>query len=319
MGGEQPSGDLRSTFEERREVYTALCDEARFALERGLVRAGIELNHMTYRVKSADSFMRKAGLEEHSADPLASVWDIVGLRVVCLFRSQLTQIIQVIRDEFDVKETHDWDAERHASQFGYASTHVYAGFRSMWQGPRYEGLHDLVFEIQVRTIGMHAWASFSRHVDYKADLAIPSQLRRNFYALSGLFYVADTMFEQLLQGSERSRADVERAVQRDGWSFEMEVNLDSLTAYLRSRFPTRELGDPATISRLVTELANHGYRRVSEVEALVQRAAPAFAAGERDHPPEGRGSGLYTAAGVVRISLSLVGAAHRQRRPSTTE
>jgi len=308
MGEDQRSRALRAAFVERCPTYETLRSEAEFALKHGLKQSGIAPYTVSSRVKEVDSFLRKARLKDCRA-PFDEIKDVVGLRVVCLLRSQVAPIVDVVRDQFQALEVYDWDDGRDPSVFGYAATHVVAQLSEQCRGARYDGLHDLVFEIQVRTIMMDAWASLSHHVDYKAAEAIPSHLRRDFFALSGMFHLIDTQFESLCQGSERSRADVEAAVRREGRGFDMEVHLDSLTAYLRARLPDRELGDADSLSRLVAELVSLGHRRLSQVDDVLERGAAAFAAGEPDHPPE-QGD-RYTAAGVVRMSLRLVDGGYR--------
>jgi ppGpp synthetase/RelA/SpoT-type nucleotidyltranferase len=308
MGEDQRSRALRAAFVERLSTYETLRSEAEFALKHGLKQSDIAPCTVTSRVKEVDSFLRKARLKD-CREPFDEIKDIVGLRVVCLLRSQVAPILQIVRAQFQALEVYDWDDGRDPSVFGYTATHVIARLSEQCRGARYDGLHDLVFEIQLRTIMMDAWASLSHHVDYKAAEAIPSHLRRDFFALSGMFHLIDTQFESLCQGSERSRADVEAAVRREGSGFDMEVHLDSLTAYLRTRLPERELGDFDSLSRLVAELVALGYQRLSQVEDVLERGAAAFAAGEPDHPPEE--GGRYTAAGVVRMSLRLVDSGYR--------
>lgn len=46
---------------------------------------------------------------------------------------------------------------------------------------------------------LNAWASISHYLGYKKESDIPAELRRDFNALSGLFYVADTHFAMLKQ------------------------------------------------------------------------------------------------------------------------
>ena len=58
------------------------------------------------------------------------------------------------------------------------------------------------FEIQVRTIAQDAWDSVSHYLDYKNN-SIRDELKRDFYALSGLFYVADTHFSFIKQDKMR--------------------------------------------------------------------------------------------------------------------
>jgi ppGpp synthetase/RelA/SpoT-type nucleotidyltranferase len=68
-----------------------------------------------------------------------------------------------------------------------------------YTGPRYEDLKGLKAEIQIRTIAMDAWSNVSHYLEYKTPEAAPSSLRKDFYALSALFYLADTHFELFFQ------------------------------------------------------------------------------------------------------------------------
>jgi putative GTP pyrophosphokinase len=309
MAEEQGEQAILTELGARRPRYERLRDEAGWALGRALEVAGIQLHgEVSARVKTDGSFLRKVRRKE-CVQPFEEITDIVGLRAVCLFTSQLPQIRDIIQREFSVIRAEDRGAERDESSFGYRSVHFLAKLSPRYQGPRYDGLHDLVFEIQTRTIVMHAWASVSHYLDYKSPLDIPTDLRRDFHALSAMFYVVDKHFELFFAGSQRSkeeaRTQAEQIVQHGPSGQDPEVNLDSLSAYLRARFPERDTGPSASVSRLVDELIRNGYRRLSQIDGMLDRGADDFAAGEREHPPEGTG-GRYTAVGVVRVSLAIV-------------
>ena len=116
----------------------------------------------------------------------------MGFRVVCLFLSDLKEIEQIICQEFEVFEKDDKVNDTELNIFGYMSLHLkaYSHFSA-------DDVSKMSFEIQVRTIAQDAWASISHYLDYKKESAIPKQLKRDFHALSGLFYVADTHFSLL--------------------------------------------------------------------------------------------------------------------------
>jgi putative GTP pyrophosphokinase len=78
--------------------------------------------------------------------------------------------------------------------FGYMSLHLKAKLKSSFESHFGEEIKQIPFEIQVRTIAQDAWASISHYLDYKKESVIPNELKRDFHALSGLFYVADTHF-----------------------------------------------------------------------------------------------------------------------------
>ena len=73
-------------------------------------------------------------------------------------------------------------------------------------GSRQIALPRIPFEIQVRTIGQDAWASVSHHLAYKQETSFPPDQFRDLYALSALFYLADTHFEFLKAACAQSLA-----------------------------------------------------------------------------------------------------------------
>jgi putative GTP pyrophosphokinase len=117
------------------------------------------------------------------------------------------------------------------------SVHFIAKIKPNFSGPRYDGLVGVPLEIQVRTIAMDAWATISHYLSYKSAIDVPSEMRRDFFALSGLFYVADSHFEMFFKGRERGRTQI--AAELKAGTQGLEINLDSLTEYLASRFPDR--------------------------------------------------------------------------------
>jgi ppGpp synthetase/RelA/SpoT-type nucleotidyltranferase len=70
---------------------------------------------------------------------------------------------------------------------GYLSIHYTCRMPDRYLGPRYELTSGIVFEVQVRTLCMHAWATVSHYLDYKGDWDVPAELKRSLSALSGLF------------------------------------------------------------------------------------------------------------------------------------
>ena len=77
------------------------------------------------------------------------------------------------------------------------------------------------------------------HLDYKQEIDIPSNLRRDFYALSGLFYVADTHFEMLRNSIFTINSQLQKSVEENTFRIEQEMNLNTLIAYLKWKMPKR--------------------------------------------------------------------------------
>jgi hypothetical protein len=191
------------------------------------------------------------------------------------------------------------------SLFEYMSVHYVVRMKDSYSGPRYEAIKGLPFEIQARTILMDGWANVSHHLDYRGGSSIPSELRRDFHALSGLLYMADKHFELFFSKTEDSRRRAEESiVVREEPDYSQEINTDTLLAYLQKRFPDRPHRPGKVVADLVLELTAWGHSRLSDLDHTLQRTARAFKEFEKDQPPA-KGK-LFTDVGTVRASLALV-------------
>jgi putative GTP pyrophosphokinase len=185
--------ELQREYSNRHRLYERLAEEAAHIIENGLVQRQIKFHSVPKRVKEFSSFAEKA-VRRQIEKPFEEITDLVGLRIVCLLRSDLAQIAELIRSSFSVVTEDDKLETQPVASFGYLSVHFVVRMKGDFRGPRYDGLHDIPFEIQVRTIAMDAWAAVSHYLDYKTDVDVPAALKKDFQALSGLFYLADTHF-----------------------------------------------------------------------------------------------------------------------------
>ncbi len=291
---------FQRTFENRRNVYQALLDEVIFILQDGISDKDIKTHGVECRIKSYDSIIKKCR-EKNYKDPLNDLVDIAGARVICLFRSDLEKIGALIDNSFEVIARDDKINES-TDSFGYMSIHYICRIKGVFTGPRYQKIKNIKFEIQVRTLSMHAWAAISHYLDYKGEWDVPARLRKSLNALSGLFYVADSEFEQIYFERERGRKHLNEEsaalVPNTG-----EINLDTLSVYLKTKFPDREHMDENAVSSLVKEIKATGYTTIAEIDDDIKRSAKAFREYESKHPPS---SGPhYADVGVVRCSLTI--------------
>jgi ppGpp synthetase/RelA/SpoT-type nucleotidyltranferase len=278
--------------------YERLKDEALFSLGSEADKQGIKLHSLTGRVKEFESLREKVRRKSY-ASPLAQAPDLVGVRAVALFLSDLPKLDAIVLSVFDIVASDDKiDGVSDPSTFGYMSRHYEACIKSDYAGPRYDDLHGVRFEIQVRTLLMDAWANVSHYLAYKGDSSIPEELRRDFHALSGLFYVADKHFELFFDRAIAVQHEVDQTLQASNLG--VPVSLDSLAAYLERRYPERKRSDRADYAELAEELLMFGFESLRDVEQMLDRTAAEFASQEERNP------GYYTGCGVVRISLGSV-------------
>jgi hypothetical protein len=226
---------------------------------------------------------------------------VVGVRLVALFLADLPQITEIVKSVFDVLSIDDKiEGEGDPSTFGYMSRHYEARIPSGHAGPRYDDIRDITFEVQVRTILMDAWANVSHYLAYKGESSIPLDLRRDFQALSGLFYVADRHFELFFSKALAVRAEADELINEH--REDVSLSLDSLAAFLETRFPTRDRGTRQDIGELTDELLAFGYDTFSKLEKLLSEGKTPFLTEEKEM---GRGE-WFSDVGVLRRSLALI-------------
>jgi putative GTP pyrophosphokinase len=307
---------LQTEFDKRIQSWEQLRNESAFILERELKSAKIKYHSLTSRIKTFESFAAKA-VRQRFTDPFAEVTDVVGLRVVCLFLSDIEKIASVIGAKFEILEQDNKIEGQQVATFGYLSLHFSAQMKSTYSGPRYDEILGIPFEIQVRTIAMDAWAATSHYLDYKSESDVPSDLRRDFYALSGLFYVADRHFEMFFKSRQAVREEIKKTMQHDHPRLDQELNFDSLDAYLRSKFPDRRQGDSEHISIAVEELKRTGISTISTLDEMITKHWNWFMKHEALNPPQQDESsdetGPFAAVGVVRVIADEIRLGRLQR------
>lgn len=310
--------ELRAEYDRRSGTYKSLEEEALFVMAEQLSARGIKYHALVSRVKSPDSFLDKAQ-RKTLQNPFAEVTDLVGLRVVCLFLSDVPLVGAAIRDCFDVLSEDNKIEDQEMSSFGYMSVHFIAKMKKTYQGPRYDRIAGVPLEIQVRTIAMDAWANVSHYLAYKTTEDIPKNLKRDFFALSGLFYVADTHFEMFFKSREQSRGQIAAEVSSKTADLSQRLDLDNLTAYLSARLPDREHSSGKTFADFLQELSASGYDTLDKLDRAMERGWAAFEEYEKVNPPGSRTGprkkgGRFADVGVVRILLDIVDPNHAKIR-----
>jgi ppGpp synthetase/RelA/SpoT-type nucleotidyltranferase len=303
---------IKSEYLKREKGYEKLKSEIIYILERELKSANIPYHMIDGRIKELDSVIAKARpkAREQEYEDIDRIIDICGVRIICLFLSDIEKIGLLIEKGFEVEDKDDKVLSKAEAEFGYLSVHYVGKLPSDFSGPRYNDIKGLRFEIQVRTIAMHSWATISHYLHYKSEHSVPSELRKDFQALSALFYLADSHFELFFRKGQESKQIVEEKARRASGIADEEINLDTLSIYLKRKFPEREHNtNIEDISGLVEDLVAAGYRRIGEVDRDLERSMEACRLYEEKYPPvdsETDELDRFTDLGVVRVALELI-------------
>lgn len=137
-------------------------------------------------------------------NPRTDLHDISGFRVVTYLESDVAAVARLIEKHFDIDPDNSVTNVKRlkANKMGYRSTHYVCSignFREILReynayDPQFEGLK---FEIQVRTLLQHAWAT-TAHEPYKDEL-LPRPLQRRLNLHSSLLELADRGLRQFVR------------------------------------------------------------------------------------------------------------------------
>lgn len=245
------SSNLDSIWQEKHEIikrffqelpkYENLCIEVAYIIEKFLKDEGIEYSTVSYRAKTLNSFIDKIILKKYYDAPFSKITDMAGVRIVHLYRSDFSRIEEIIESEFDIIEKIDKIEQQGSEQFGYGAVHFLVRLGQQISGARYDDLKDLLCEIQVRTILQDAWAIIGHHLVYKQKSVVPNILKRKLNSLAGLFETADDQFDKIRSERKEYVQQIESKFDNKTAFLKQKINLDTARAYLKWRFPTRQI------------------------------------------------------------------------------
>lgn len=141
------------------------------------------VDHIKVRLKTKDSILRKLqekGYEMNEDNLINHVHDIVGLRIVCPFLSDVYTVINMIKSSelFVIKDEKNYILK--PKDTGYISYHLIV----LVPVPLQDGTQHIEAEIQVRTMAMDFWASLDHKLQYKFSKEIPKEVKEEMYKCS---------------------------------------------------------------------------------------------------------------------------------------
>lgn len=289
-------------YDEKLANYQSLEQEVKFIITEFLKDNKIKYERIESRIKTKESFLDKIERKNY-VKPFEEMRDILGVRIIFLFLSDLKSFEKDIRTLFDIIEVDNKILNSEVNQFGYSSIHFIAKLNDECTGPRYDKIKSNHFEIQIRTLAMHSWANISHHLNYKKDADIPQTLMKDFYALSGLFHIADKLFEEFYELSLANHQDIIKKDDMDS-ILNMRLDLDSLSAYLLKKFPDRKHSSSKAVSELLDELIGIGINSIDSLNNRVDMCLNVAMQYEEKYPSN---KGAYADVGMIRQVLSIYG------------
>lgn len=209
------------------------------------------------RVKSWESIEFKLSGFTRPIASITDLNDLIGMRCVLLFGSDVEAATRVIEDTFTVVAQADAGRRLEEDRFGYLSKHI------MIQVP---DRTDLVAEVQVRTMAQHVWAEASHTLQYKQEDQIPDRLHRSIYSLAAVMELVDRELERIRELKSRLMEDP------GVWEPQDEDQLATLSIQLilYDMIDDREMPEEDDWFALLTELLHLDVKTIGELKNLIR-------------------------------------------------
>ena len=134
------------------------------------------VEHTKTRIKtleSAENKLRKRNYEVTFDNLVNHIHDIVGIRIVCSFLSDVYEIANRIQSSKQFKIENVNDYIKNPKPSGYTSYHI----NVLIPIDLYASTEYIEAEIQIRTIAMDCWSSLDHKLRYKLPENIPEEIK----------------------------------------------------------------------------------------------------------------------------------------------
>ncbi|WP_423237124.1 GTP pyrophosphokinase [Clostridium vincentii] len=188
----------RSALREISTKLNVLDDEFRVRRKRN------PIEYMKSRVKSIESIMEKLkrrGFEVGVESAKKNLNDIAGIRVVCSFVSDIYEVAELLKGQYDVTLVEEKDYIKAPKANGYRSLHMVV------QIPIFLSDHvaNVRVEVQIRTIAMDFWASLEHKLYYKIGTENHEHIRSDLKECADVIASTDMRMQEIQREVEKIR------------------------------------------------------------------------------------------------------------------
>lgn len=141
------------------------------------------VEHIKSRIKTKESALEKLTRKGYPSDyqnMILHIHDMVGVRLVCSFKSDVYDIVNLIKSSNLLTIKKEQDFIKNPKETGYSSFHLNV------MVPIYlsENVEYIEAEIQIRTVAMDFWATLEHKIRYKFDGIIPEEVSNELFNCS---------------------------------------------------------------------------------------------------------------------------------------
>jgi len=237
-------------YREKLPLFEKLRSIALERMEKCLNENKIIVASIDSRIKTEESLTGKLELKGYKYRTLDDITDIVGIRVVTFYNDEVDVISALAEQIFEIdwENTVDKRKMMEIDRFGYMSLHYIcrlplpdnAHVGASLQTSSTDGtgepmgtpeLHEIRFELQMRSVLQHVWANMYHDMGYKTDVEIPREYQRNMSRLAGMLELADEQFSNIRKDITEYRRKVQSLVANGNFD-EVPFNGDTFRSFI---------------------------------------------------------------------------------------
>lgn len=254
-----------------------------------IVESGVPLGiNLESRVKDWTSIANKIERKKLELKNIHDLNDLVGLRIILLFKRDLDIISSLIRDNFVIVSEEDKLDFLSDDKFGYQSRHYIIKIPKAWlKVPSFMSCKDFKAEIQVRTLSQHIWAATSHKLQYKHEESVPVQLRRALNRASAMLEVVDLEFERILLERDDYINILSDKANNNLTQDEL-LNVDSLKFVASKYLPSENARSYEPFDGLLNELLKNGVTKVDQLIDIIKTTEERWRAKEKERLAEAK-------------------------------
>ena len=187
---------LNLLYDRYRPQYENILRKIVRKINRLLIHTSIETT-TKYRLKSFNSFFNKMSHLRNGNNKLVEINDFLGIRIICPFIEDLSQVEQIITENFSIQEVERKGEKNSFREFSYDSIHLLIDIEDECENGVIPHVRK-VCEIQLRTILQEAWAEIEHELIYKANFSLLNEpIKRKLASLNASLTLSDIIFQEI--------------------------------------------------------------------------------------------------------------------------
>lgn len=295
-------------FKRKKPQYRELKNQVKSLLDKKLSKTDIKISGISSRIKKPISLRDKIKRNNYS-DPLNEIKDFAGVRIVCGYENDFSEIEKIIYDLFKVYEKADKTYELGVDKMGYHGRHYVVSFNDSYYNNEASSSKGLYCEIQLRTVLQDSWAIASHHLLYKNEAAIPKRIRRDLNNVASILEIAQQVFDRIRDKRDDYIKEIDETTSEDNKLLSQVIDYETLRAYTKWKYPKLPVSKKWQ-NRLLSDLDFEKYKTLNDINIAVERAEAAVNAYKEENP-----AWFKTGTGHITKALGFTDPEFRRNHP----